>query len=177
MHPHSCELNALKKWWVVFVMAYKFYVPIHGLPCVIYKRKLMMKEPVTVIKNLIKNIIKSSLFLSLYVSVFWYFCCVLKNIRRKTDIWNVLISGFICSFSCLFEPSNRRQELALYMFPRFLETAFLMLVKRGYLKSIENGEVLVFSFAMSFIMYCYQNEERNIKPTYLSMFKKYWGTN
>ena len=39
MHPHSCEMNALKKWWVVFAMAYKFYIPIHGIPCLIYKRK------------------------------------------------------------------------------------------------------------------------------------------
>ena len=77
----------------------------------------------------------------------------------------------------MFEPANRRTELALYMFPRFLETSFLLLEKRGILKSVKNGEVLVFALALSLVMYCYQNEERNIKSTYLSMFKKYWGTN
>ena len=77
----------------------------------------------------------------------------------------------------MFEPANRRVELALYMFPRFLEFLFLFLEKRGYVKSIKNGEVLVFALAMSVIMYAYQNEERNIKSTYLSMFKKFFGTN
>ena len=63
------------------------------------------------------------------------------------------------------------------MFPRFLESAFLFLEKRGYLKSIPNGEVFVFAVALSVIMYSYQNEDRNIKSTYLSMFKKFWGKN
>ena len=63
------------------------------------------------------------------------------------------------------------------MFPRFLESLYLFLEKRGYAKSVANGEVFVFAIAMGIIMYCYQNEEHNIKSTYLSMFKKYWGTN
>ena len=87
------------------------------------------------------------------------------------------MASFICSFACLFEPANRRVELALYMFPRFLEFLYLFLEKRGYVNAVKNGEVLVFALALSVIMYAYQNEERNIKSTYLSMFKKYWGTN
>ena len=124
-----------------------------------------------------KNIIKSSLFISCYVAVFWYFCCRFRNWRHRTDKWNVILASFLCSFAVLFEPAHRRTELALYMFPRFLESLFLFLEKRGYIKSIANGEVLVFAVALGIIMYCYQNEERNIKSTYLSMFKKYWGTN
>ena len=73
----------------------------------------------------------------------------------KTDKWNLIYSSFICSFACLFEPASRRTELALYMFPRFLESLFLFMEKRGYIKSIPNGEVLVFACAMSIIMYCY----------------------
>ena len=177
IHDHSCEWNALRKFWLVFSMAYKFYIPIHVLPAVIFKRKRLMKEPIKILKACIKNIIKSSLFISIYVASFWYFCCLSRNFRKVTDKWNIIIAGFFCSFSVLFEPAHRRTELALYMFPRFLESMFLFLEKRGYLKSVANGEVFVFAVALGIIMYCYQNEERNIKSTYLSMFKKYWGTN
>ena len=177
IHDHSCEWNALKKFLMVFNMAYKFYIPIHVLPALIFKRQKLTKEPLKILKSAIKNIIKSSLFISVYVSSFWYFICFFKNKRFKTDKWNIILASFICSFAVLFEPANRRTELALYMFPRFLESLFLFMEKRGYVKSIPNGEVLVFAIAMGIIMYCYQNEEKNIKSTYLSMFKKYWGTN
>ena len=177
VHDHSCEMNALKKWVIVFTMAYKFYIPIHVLPTLIFKRNQIFQKPIEILKKCLKNIIMSSMFISVYVSSFWYFCCVFRNKRLKTDKWNVIMAAFICSFAVLFEPANRRTELALYMFPRFLESAFLFLEKRGYLKSVPNGEVLVFASALSVIMYSYQNEERNIKSTYLSMFKKYWGKN
>ena len=177
IHDHSCEWNALKKFLMVFNMAYKFYIPIHVLPALIFKRQKLTKEPLKILRSAIKNIIKSSLFISVYVSSFWYFICFFKNKRFKTDKWNIIFASFICSFAVLFEPANRRTELALYMFPRFLESLFLFMEKRGYVKSIPNGEVLVFAIAMGIIMYCYQNEEKNIKSTYLSMFKKYWGTN
>ena len=86
-------------------------------------------------------------------------------------------AGFICSFAVFFEPPSRRTELALYMFPRFLESFSLYLINKGYVVSIPNGEILVFAIALSIIMYCYQNEERNIKANYHALFKSYWGTN
>ena len=155
IHDHSCEWNALRKFMLVFNMAYKFYIPIHILPALIFKRKRLMKEPMKILKACLKNILKSSMFISTYVATFWYFCCKFRNARMRTDKWNVIFASFICSFAILFEPAHRRTELALYMFPRFLESLFLFLEKRGYLTSIANGEVLVFSLALGIIMYCY----------------------
>jgi hypothetical protein len=40
--------------------------------------------------------------------------------------------------------------------------------------SVEYGEVLLFSVAMGIIMFFYQNEDKNIKSTYLSLFKRLW---
>ncbi len=155
IHDHKCHVNAIKKFLLVFNMAYKFYIPIHLIPIAVFKRQKLTTEPLKILKQLIQNIIKSSLFISLYVSLFWYFICFFKNIRMKTDKWNIIYASFICSFACLFEPASRRTELALYMFPRFLESLFLFLEKRGYLKSVANGEVIVFALAMGIIMYCY----------------------
>ena len=51
------------------------------------------------------------------------------------------------------------------------------LEKRGYVRSVQNGEVLVFALSMSLLMYNYQNEPGNIKSTYYSMFHKFFGDN
>lgn len=176
-HPHSCEYDAFIKFKTVFQMAIKLYIPIHGLPTLIFKSRRLKTEPFKILYNLFKNIVKSSLFLSLYVSVFWYFTCIFKKMRHKVDHWNVIMASFICSFACLLEPQNRRVELALFMFPRFIEQMWYTLEKRGYVKSIKNGEVLVFAASMSLLMYNYQNEPGNIKSTYQSMFNKFFGDN
>ena len=39
------------------------------------------------------------------------------------------------------------------------------------------GEVLVFAFSMALIMYYYENRPENIKPTNLSLLRKFFGVN
>ncbi len=112
-----------------------------------------------------------------YVFIFRYLMCFLKNTRGTIDRWNVMIAAFLCSFSILFEPSSRRSELALYLIPRFLEAVWELFAKRGMVKAVPHWEVVVFCLAMGIITYCYQNEQKSIKPTYLSMFKTFWGDN
>jgi hypothetical protein len=112
-----------------------------------------------------------------YVAAFRYFVCYFKNKRQKVDRWNVILGAFLCTFAILWEPSHRRTELTLYLFPRFLDAFWHFLEKRGIVKSLPFGEVLIFAVAMGIIMYCYQNEEKNIKSTYLSIFKRFWGVN
>ena len=176
-HTHSCHSNAIRKFLIIFKMASTFYIPMHLFPVIVYKRDKILSEPLKILKNLLTGIVRSSLFVSVCISLFWYLICIFKNLRRRTDYVNILLASFICSFSILFEPAGRRIEIALYFLPRFLESVFLFFEKRGYIKSIENGEVVLFATAMSFLMYCYQNEEKNIKNQYLSMLKKYFGSN
>lgn len=177
MHPHSCEKHALMLFKITFINAFKFYTYIHGFPFVIFKLKRMLKSPLYEIKSCLKNIIRSSLFLSFYVSVFWYLFCLFKNLRKKTDVLNVLMASAVCSLSVLFEPQSRRPEIAIFLVPRFLEWLMFMLEKRGYIKTIKNGEVLVFSLVLSIMMYAYQNEKDSIKRSYLSLFSKFFGEN
>ena len=155
IHKHSCHSNALRKFLILFKMAFTFYLPLHLLPVVVYKRNKIFSEPYKIVKNLLIGIVRSSLFVSVCISLFWYLICLFKNLRRKTDYWNILLASFFCSFSFLFEPSGRRIEIALYFLPRFLESLFLFFEKRGYIKSRKNGEVFIFATAMGFLMYCY----------------------
>eukprot|EP00347_Sterkiella_histriomuscorum_P020166 403338853 len=177
IHDHSCAWQAFEKFWTVMKIASKFYLPIHCIPILIFKRKKILEQPLQVVKQAAVNVLRSCLFMSCYIAIFRYLTCLLKNTRGKIDRLNIVIAGFFCTFAILFEPSHRRTELALYLIPRFLEAFWAFLEKRGFVQSVQYGEVLIFAFAMGIIMYCYQNEEKSIKSTYLSMFKRFWGIN
>ena len=130
-----------------------------------------------VAKQLAINLAQSCLFMASYVAIFRYMMCFFKNTRGKIDRWNIMLSGFLCTFSILFEPASRRTELALYLIPKFLETCWMFLDNRSLVRAIPHWEVVTFCLAMGILMYCYQNEQKAIKPTYLSMFKSFWGEN
>ena len=87
-----------------------------------------------------------------------YLTCFFKNYRHKNDRWNATLASFFCTFAILWEPPHRRLELTLYLFPRFIDALWTFLEKRGLIKSLPNGEVLIFAIAMGIIMFCYQTE-------------------
>ena len=126
-HPNSCEKDAFIKFLKVATMALKLYTPLHMLPLIIFKRKAMLKTPLRELYFLAKNIVRSVLFLSVYVASFWYGTCIFKKMRGKMDPWNIVLSSILCSLSIFFEPSKRRVELALFLFPRFIEQIMLTL--------------------------------------------------
>ena len=152
-------------------MAVKFYIIVHMLPTIIYKQKEMITKTKKIMTRCVKDIVRSALFISVYIASFQFFCCFSRNIRQRTDKWNVIFASFLCSFSVLIEHSRRRTELALYLFPRFLESLFLYLQKKKLVKAIPNGEVLVFATAMGIIMYSMHFEVENINSNYLNIFK------
>ena len=130
-----------------------------------------------VLKQLAKNLAQSCMFMATYVFVFRYMMCFLKNVRGKIDHWNVIIASLLQVSGMLFERASRRTELALYLIPKFLEAVWMFLDNRGLVRVVPHWEVIVFSFAMGILMYCYQNEPKSIKPTYMSMFRSFWGDN
>ena len=44
IHQHSCNYNTLLKFQRVFNDAYKFYIPIHLIPVLLFKRKQLATE-------------------------------------------------------------------------------------------------------------------------------------
>ena len=43
IHDHSCQWNALLKLMTVLKVAFKFYLPIHAIP-VLFRRKKLMEQ-------------------------------------------------------------------------------------------------------------------------------------
>ena len=91
------------------------------IPIILFEQKKLKREPKKVLKKCFLGGVRSSIFVSIYVASFWWFVCLFKNIRLKTDKTNIMLASFFCSFAVLVETSKRRTELALYLFPRLLE--------------------------------------------------------
>jgi len=71
--------------------------------------------------------------------------------------------------SILFFRSN---EIAVYAFTRALEVVFYSLSKRRYIPTVENGDSLLFAFAITIVAYCLFMEPYSIKPSYARFFDK-----
>mmetsp|Transcript_12644 Transcript_12644/g.15051 ORF Transcript_12644/g.15051 Transcript_12644/m.15051 type:complete len:179 (+) Transcript_12644:62-598(+) len=155
IHDHTCVMNALLKLRSVFKAATKFYVPLHCVPVLLFKRRALFENPGKTSARTLKNIVKSCLFLGVYVAVFQYMLCFSKNARHKVDRWNVVIATFVCGFAFLFEAKPRQNELVMYMLPRVLESLYNLMIEKGHAKAFKFGEVLIFACCMSLIMYCY----------------------
>ena len=135
------------------------------------------RSPKSTVTFTVKNIFRSCCFLALYVTTFQYMLCFTKNTRQKVDRWNVILACFTCSSAIFFEAKSRTHEIVMYMIPRMFESIYRLLKQRGMARYIKNGEVFVFALCMALIMYCYENRPKMIKPAYLSLLKRFFGTN
>ena len=81
IHDGSCESEALLRFWTVFKLSLKFYFPIHLVPMLIFKGKLITKEPKKVLKSFLKGFFRSVMMLSFYCMIFRYGLCQTKNTR------------------------------------------------------------------------------------------------
>jgi len=177
-HPGtSCEMEAIKRWFKVFRATYKYYIPIHLIPFLLFKLKQVRKEPKKTISRAFLQYIKSICFMASYIAILKYTLCAAKNIRHKVDEFNGTLGAFLAAWSVFFETESRRVEIALFIMTRFFETLWNYLKHRGYVKPIWSGENIVFGLAMGIIAYFYHCEETAIKHSYLSVFKKFWGKN
>ena len=90
------------------------------------------------------------------------------------DKLNVILAGFFCSLAILIETPARRLEMALFIFPRFLEFIIKLIANTGYIKLIGDADILLTSIALGIISYCFHNEEVNIRSPYLTSVKRFF---
>jgi hypothetical protein len=98
------------------------------------------------------------LFISLYIALCKYGLCFFKNMRGKIDGWNPALAASFASVALLLEPESRRQEISLFIIPKFLETLFRLLRKRGLAVDVPGWELILFGLAMGIINVYYHHE-------------------
>ena len=83
----------------------------------------------------------------------------------------------IARLSLLVEEPRRRAELAMYVLPRGLESAWSMMRGRGYVPFIPFGEVVLSASAMSMVMATYQNDPEHLSGLVRRVLYQFIGPN
>ena len=180
-----------------FVKAFRFYLPIHFVPYIIrHYRDVWSHQGFLMLRKRVGlDTLKSSLFLALYTSVWTALVCVFRNFEKRDRPFHIWLAGFICSSAVLIEPKGRRSELNIYTLARWMSMGYRAMVERGYVAYHKNGEVPLFAFAMSVIMYAppsarpvapdthrgrryyYQHDSSKVRNSLLSLMKPLYGVN
>jgi len=91
---------------------------------------------------------------------------------RDHKLW-YYFAGVISSLSILIERKSRRSELALYAFPRAMDSLYMILYDHQLAFRVPQGEMLLFCSAMASVMYCYENESECLSPLVAKLLDRF----
>lgn len=180
LHSDSCTKHAFKDMILSIPSFAKLYLPIHLAPIVIFRRKLVIKRPKTVLKSLVKNVIFSTSFLATMVMLAKYTICLLRNVNKKPPplaSYIPVLGGLVCGFSVLLERANRRKELSLFLIPHTLYALYTWVKGTGLgsKMDIPYGSVLLYAISMISIMHAYEREPESLSILLNGMLRFFVG--
>eukprot|EP01095_Lingulamoeba_sp_RSL-Kostka_P014278 TRINITY_DN6182_c0_g1_i2.p1 TRINITY_DN6182_c0_g1~~TRINITY_DN6182_c0_g1_i2.p1 ORF type:complete len:149 (+),score=25.15 TRINITY_DN6182_c0_g1_i2:112-558(+) len=112
---------------------------------------------------------RSSIFLAFFVSIYQVVACVDRRIILKKEArYSYFIAGLISSLSIYIEKKSKREELAMYVLPRAVDSLYL----RKNIIGFKNGEILIFALSMSYLLYIYRKFP-NFCPTLIRSILNY----
>lgn len=191
LHPQdgtNCGANALRRTARGFIAALSLYIPVHVVAQVLVHRKRLFAAlsasdtPVatatsplsewrqraeTIAQSLRRALlaaVRSSVFLGSFIGLAWAGVCLSRQLRQDDLPSGPLLASFMSGWAIMLEAPNRRAELAAYVAPRALQTAWHRLVNKGYVRSLPGAHVSVFSLATALLMAAYENSRQSTLP-------------
>ena len=150
------------------------YLAVHFLPIIIYKMKQFKKEPSKVLQRAIKNLTLSVLFLSTQIQIVRSGYCISNKIAGRTTRPASTFAFFLAAMGVLWESAHRRNELSLYLAPKFIEGIQGFLIRRGLAKSFPYQEFFTLAFSFGLIGVGAFKDNNSLKSLYRSIFKALW---
>jgi len=175
IHDGTCLMDNMKRWARTLKSVSGYYIPFHVIPLLLFKRKQLRKNPVATLKHALVGYIKSLIFMASYVSTVTLTVCILRNLFKTLHPAVQMTAGATAAFQILWEAPSRRDEITLFIFPRFLEVVWNFLKKRKYVKDVQAGQNMMFALAMSAIVYFFHKQPDSLKKSYFSIFKQVLG--
>ncbi|KAH3735320.1 uncharacterized protein LOC127850296 [Dreissena polymorpha] len=178
LHEGSCMRHAVTDFTRSLPAFAKLYLPIHLAPIIFFKYKLFLKRPMRLLKAFLKNIVFSTAFLATMVMLAKYGICLLRNFRHAPPPlpgWIPALAGIVAGLGVLFERTNRRRELSLFLIPHTLYAVYLWAKERGVISHWRNSSILIFALAMVPIMHAYEREPESLNLLLHSALKYFVG--
>ncbi|KLO05067.1 hypothetical protein SCHPADRAFT_839794, partial [Schizopora paradoxa] len=176
VHPwmDSCVLAPVDRFASVFRWMFPIYGALHLVPAVMFKRKTFFEKPWEMLGRAAWGTVRSSAFLGTFVAIYQAFFCTnhnlatyLANHRSTLKLRQLIISrpmywigGLLSGLSLFVEAKRRRGELAMYVLPKGLESAWVMARGKGYAFGTGNfGESLLCAIGMGMVMVSFNHPE------------------
>ncbi|XP_011435666.2 transmembrane protein 135 isoform X2 [Magallana gigas] len=136
----------------VLKQALKIYGTLYTVAGILKKRDLRYFK-----EKLLREIAQSVLFLTTNGTLFISFFCIWRKLAGFYSSYCTFLCGIpACAMSVSVERSDRRGLLAIYMANVATETAYRMVLSRGWIKPVKHGEVLLFSIASAIYLYFFR---------------------
>ncbi|XP_048767436.2 transmembrane protein 135-like isoform X2 [Ostrea edulis] len=148
----SCLYASVDVAFVVFKQALKVYGTLYTVAGILKKRDLKYFK-----EKILKEIAQSVLFLTTNGTLFISFFCIWRQLTGYYSSYCTFLCGIpACALSVSVERADRRGLLAIYMANVATETAYRMVLSRGWIKPVKHGEVLLFSVASAIYLYFFR---------------------
>ncbi|WVQ96654.1 hypothetical protein IAU59_003760 [Kwoniella sp. CBS 9459] len=171
VHPwvDSCPETNFRRFFAVFRFMLPVYSALHIIPMLVLRRHHVKRDPLRMIARAIWGITRSCSFLGVFVAIYQVLFCLRTQsieqgwgggwlrtaLKRKETFW---LMGFSTCLSLLVEEKKRRAELAMYVLPRALESAWSSARKRAWVPIVPFGETILGAAAMAMVMDAYKHQ-------------------
>ncbi|KAJ7625184.1 hypothetical protein B0H17DRAFT_1164420 [Mycena rosella] len=199
IHPAltSCWSVPLDRFADVFKWMLPIYSALHFLPSILLRWRLFRADPARVLLRASLGSARSSAFLGAFVVIYQSTNCFKNQLHARLGesplarallpqrLVDLLISrpsfwvpGFLAGLALLIEEPRRRAELAMYVLPKGLESAWVAARGRGLVFRTGNwGESALTGLAMGMVMSIYQNDPEHLSGLVRKILYQFIGPN
>jgi len=194
-HPHiaSCSYVPIERFFSVFRWTLPIYGALHLVPMLLFKRQAVFREPVPMVFRAGWGTMRSATFLAVYVAIYQGYYCSAQNAHRalvgrphipkwlvatlvsKPSYW---LAGILSGLSVLIEAKHRRGELAMYVLPKGLESAWVAARGKGLVfQTGKHGSAMLTAIGMGMVMSTYQNDPQHLSGFVRRILYQFIGPN
>mmetsp|Transcript_8274 Transcript_8274/g.13396 ORF Transcript_8274/g.13396 Transcript_8274/m.13396 type:complete len:524 (-) Transcript_8274:1950-3521(-) len=178
-HPYTpyTSLHTLYALFNSGKLIFPVYLSLALVPAVVLRFKNFVNEPLQVLIRSVLSAAQSTLFLALFPTA--YFSLVMaqrkfiQHFKRHDHKLVYYIAGFFASLTILIERKSRRSELALYAFPRAMDSLYMIMYHHKLAFRVPKGEIVLFCSAMSAVMWFYDNEKACLSPLISKLLERF----
>lgn len=162
---------AIERFYMIFLDILPVYASLHFIPALTFKRKQFKQDPGEAVLRTTMSSFRSSAFLATFVLIYhtWFSSkhALYRLHKNNLPQWlsSFLISkeslwfgGFLTCASLAVEESKRRSELAMYVLPKAMESAWTTARRKKWLPHIPFGPELLVAFGTASLMQAYTHE-------------------
>lgn len=154
------------------------YATLYFVPAIFLRMRSFRRSPLKVATRSLVGSLRSSSFLGFYVAIWHSLYTLLQSLRSRIDSGSIELPdwlrvlamsttpqwafGFATCLSLLVEHSRRRTELAMYVLPKGMESAWSVARKRKWIPLVPGGDVLLTGTALSLLMGTYSQNPKHL---------------